>query len=124
MAKYVNNKRFLELLIDYGEDPNPKTFNELGKIFLLISRNLLNKTNFINYTQDRKDEMVSDATFFMTKYVERYDTEKKNPFAYFTRIAYHAFLQNINDYNKRDNMFKPIEYIENFDKGSLDGSEL
>lgn len=121
MAKYVNNKKFNALLKEYEETQDKKVFNEIGKIFLLISQNLLNKTNFINYSQDRKEEMVSDATYFMTKYVDRYDTDKKNPFSYFTRVAYNAFLQNINDYNKRDDMFKPIEYIENFDKGNLDG---
>jgi DNA-directed RNA polymerase specialized sigma24 family protein len=117
MAKYVNNKRFNDLLKEYEETKSSHAFNEIGKIFLLIAQNLLNKTNFINYTQDRKEEMVSDATYFMTKYVDRYDTSKKNPFSYFTRVAYNAFLQNINDYNRRDEMFRPIEYIENFDNG-------
>ncbi len=113
MADYVDNKQFLEQLKQYRETGNKRTHNKIGEIFLLISRNLLNKGSFINYTQDRKDEMVSDAVFFMCRYIDRYDLEKTNPFAYFTRVAYHAFIQNINDYNKRDAVFSSIEYIEN-----------
>ena len=116
MAIYVNNKRFNDLLIEYNKTKSSKVFNELGKIFILISQNLLNKGNFINYTQDRKDEMVSDATYFMTNYVDRYKTEKNNPFAYFTRVAYNAFVQNLKDYKKRSDKFKSIEYIDNFDQ--------
>lgn len=115
MADYVNNKIFYKQLKEYHETKSKRVFNELGKSFLLIAKNLLNKSNFINYTQDRKDEMISDAVFYMCRYVDKFDLEKKNPFAYFTRIAYHAFLQNLNDRKKHENIFTPIEYIDNAD---------
>jgi len=115
MAEYINNKIFYNQLKEYQETKSRKVFNELGKSFLLIARNLLNRANFINYTPDRKDEMVSDAVFYMCRYIDKFDLSKKNPFAYFTMIARNAFLQNINDYSKRDNMFTPIEYIDNTD---------
>jgi len=63
MPEYVNNKIFHALLIEYRQNKSKKTYEEIGKCFLLISNNLLNKSNFINYTQDRKDEMVSDAVY-------------------------------------------------------------
>lgn len=113
MANYVNNKKFHALLIEYRETRSKKVFEEIGKDFLLISRNLLNRASFINYTQDRKDEMVSDAVFYMCKYIDKYDITRNNPFAYFTMIARHAFLQNINKYSKLDGMFTSIEYIDN-----------
>lgn len=116
MAEYINNKEFYSLLKEYRETKSKRLYEEIGKCFLLISRNLLNKTNFIDYSQDRKDEMVSDAVFYMCRYIERFDLERKNPFAYFTTVAKNAFLQNINDYNKRDEMFTSIEYIDNCDK--------
>jgi len=115
MAEYINNKIFYQQLKEYHETGSRKIFNELGKSFLLIARNLLNRANFINYTPDRKDEMVSDAVFYMCRFIDKFDLEKKNPFSYFTMIAYHAFLQNLNDYSKRSDIFTPIEYIDNAD---------
>lgn len=113
MAEYVNNKEFYAQLKDYRETRSKKTYEKIGRSFLLISINLLNKSNFINYTPDRKDEMISDATYYMCRYIDKFDIQRKNPFAYFTMIARNAFLQSINDYSKRDNMFTSIEYIDN-----------
>jgi hypothetical protein len=115
MAEYVNNKIFYTLLKDYKENNSKRVYEEIGKCFLLIAKNLLNKASFIDYTQDRKDEMISDAVYYMCRYVDKFDISRKNPFAYFTMIAKNAFLQSINDYNKRDEMFTSIEYIDNCD---------
>jgi hypothetical protein len=90
-----------------------KVKNELGKIFLLISNNFLQRPNFINYDQLRKDEMQSEATYFMCQYIERFDTTRDNPFAYFSQLAYFAFLQCINKHNKRGEYFQPLDYVEN-----------
>jgi len=113
MANYVDNKRFREQLIKYRETKDKKVYEAIGRDFLLISQNLLNKSNFINYTPDRKDEMISDAVFYMCRYIDKYDVTRDNPFAYFTMIARNAFLQNINNYTKLDSMFTSIEYIDN-----------
>ncbi|MFW6173023.1 MAG: hypothetical protein ACOC5T_04700 [Elusimicrobiota bacterium] len=115
MAEYVNNKEFYSLLKEYRENKSKRTYEKIGNCFLLIAQNLLNRANFINYTQDRKDEMVSDAVYYMCRYVDKFNLERKNPFAYFTMIARNAFLQNINDYNRRDDIFTSIEYIDNAD---------
>jgi DNA-directed RNA polymerase specialized sigma24 family protein len=116
MAHYVDNQQFLEMLREYKKSgkTNKSNYNMLGKIFLSIASNFLNKVNTISYSQDRKEEMVSDATFYMVKYMDRFDTSKDKPFSYFTTIARNAFLQNINEYNKLDDMFKSLEYIEDF----------
>lgn len=117
MANYVNNKMFLKLLKEYKETESRKIYNEIGKIFILIATNLLNKTNFINYTQDRKDEMISDATYTMCRYINLYKVEKSNnPFAYFTRVAYNCFRQNLNYHKKLNKHFISLSFIENFDK--------
>lgn len=118
MAEYINNKDFYKLLKEYKETGSKKIYEEIGKSFLLIARNLLNKANFINYTPDRKDEMVSDAVYYMCRYIHKFDVKRKNPFAYFTMIARNAFLQNINDYGKRDALFTSIEYIDNCESDS------
>ena len=119
MANYVDNKKFYSLLIEYRKTNNKKIFEEIGRDFLLISQNLLNRSCFIKYTQDRKDEMISDAVFYMCKYINKYNLSRDNPFAYFTMIAQHAFLQNINKYNKIDSVFTNIEYIENMENNQF-----
>ena len=114
---YVNNKDFQLSLIEYFDSKNEERRKQLketiGKIFLIISERILNKPCFINYTKDRKDDMVSDATFFMVKYVDRYDPTRGNPFAFFSQIAFNAFRQNINKVKKRTNLFVPLNYIDN-----------
>lgn len=102
MSEYVNNKIFKELLKRYKKSKSRNDYNEIGKIFLLISRNFLNKSYFINYSEDRKQEMISDAVFFMCKYIDRFDVNKDHPFSYFTQVAKNAFLQYINERKKQE----------------------
>lgn len=121
MSEYVNNKTFKELLKRYKKTKSRNDYNEIGKIFLLISRNFLNKSYFINYSEDRKQEMISDAVFFMCKYIDRFDVNKDHPFSYFTQVAKNAFLQYINERKKQDDMFKNIEYIDHIDESEMLG---
>jgi hypothetical protein len=118
MANYVNNKDFYQLLKDYKQTHSKITYEKIGLCFLLIAKNFINKPKYINRTDDRKDEMISDAIYYMCRYIHKYNIEKTNPFAYFTKIAKNAFLQNIESYNKRGNMFSSLEYIENFDNNN------
>ena len=120
MAIYVDNKKFHEMLIEYKETKSRKIFNQIGKIFLLIAQRMLNKANFINYTQDRKDEMISDATFLMTKYINSFDTTLKNPFAYFSQCCFHACVKYINERKIQDEIFVSIEKL--CSKDSIDSS--
>jgi len=110
---YVNNKKFQEHLINFFETNDYNIKEKLGKIFLIIAERILNKPCFINYTKDRKDDMISDATFFMVKYIDRYDPSRGNPFAFFSQIAFNAFRQNINKAKKRTEIFVPLSYIDN-----------
>jgi DNA-directed RNA polymerase specialized sigma subunit len=110
---YVNNAEFQQQLITFF-DTNDKAIKEkIGKIFMIIAQRILNKPCFINYTKDRKDDMISDATFFMVKYIDRYDPNRGNPFAFFSQIAFNAFRQNINKTKKRNTMFVPLTYLDN-----------
>jgi DNA-directed RNA polymerase specialized sigma24 family protein len=113
MAEYIDRKEFYKLLKEYRKTKSKLTYNKIGKCFLLISQNFLNKCSFINYTPDRKEEMISDAVYYMCRYIDKYDLKKTNPFAYFTTIAKNAFLQYLNDQNKNSDMFTSLEYIEN-----------
>jgi len=116
MATYIDNKEFYELLCQYQQTGARRILEKIGKNFLKIAENIIKLPNFINYSQDRKSDMISDATFYMTKYINTYDLERKNPFAYFSQVAINAFTQNINKCNKKKEMFIPLSYIENLDK--------
>lgn len=105
MAVYVNNKEFHRYLLDYKNTGNRKSYNEIGKIFLLIAQRLLNKSCFINYSDDRKEEMIGNAVLRMCKNINGFDLEKRDPFAFFTTVATNEVYQFINNQNERDRVF-------------------
>lgn len=111
-VNYVNNKEFNDLLIRYNEFETKDIFEKLGDIFLLLVENLAKKPNFINYTHDRKDDMKSDALYYMVRYIKTYDTTRGNPFAFFTQIAFNGFLQSINKNKRRAKFFVSLDYID------------
>lgn len=103
-AHYVDNKRFLQAMIDWnesvkeaekaGKNQPPPVTNYIGECFLKIATHLSYRPNFINYTY--REEMISDGIENCLQYVKNFNPEKsKNPFAYFTQIIYYAFLRRI-----------------------------
>jgi len=122
MPNYIDNKEFIRLILVYRQTGNQVVYNEIGRKFLAIVKNQLRLPCFINYTDDRKSEMISDALFYMSKNLDKYDpgyssgnAMEGNPFSYFTMIAQRAFLQKIAEYKKRDAIMRPISYIENLE---------
>jgi len=133
---YIDNEVFYELLCErrkiinkmrtIGNTSSPtylllqkrgnRIKNELGRIFLKLCEHILTKPNFINYSADRKDVMTSDACWYCSRYIDRYDVKRTNPFGYFTTVCHHAFLQYLNKQKKYSEKFQPIGYIENMHK--------
>ena len=90
---YVRNKDLIPEIEKFNE--SDQISEELGRMLLLIAKNLSNKANFINYTW--KEDMVQEAVLTCCKYLKNFDLEKsKNPFAYITTICSHAFVNYIN----------------------------
>jgi hypothetical protein len=106
---YVNNKDFLDALIEYKRlvadclekgEPKPRITNYLGQCFLKIATHLSFKPNFVNYMF--KDDMVCDGIENCVQYMHNFNPEKStNPFAYFTQIIYYAFLRRIQKEKKQ-----------------------
>ena len=99
---YVNNKDFYQALVEYNRKvnqakeqglPKPRITNYLGDCFLRIANHLAYKPNFVNYMF--KDDMVCDGIENCVQYIDNFDVERTNPFAYFTQIVYYAFLRRI-----------------------------
>ena len=106
---YVNNKEFLEAIVERKQHlkeaeesdlPKPQVSNYLGECILKIANHLSYRPNFINYTY--RDEMISDGIENSLQYIDNFDPEKsKNPFAYFTQIIYFAFVRRITKEKKQ-----------------------
>ena len=107
--KYVTNKEIMEQVHIWKK--TGKMPEKLGEAFLIIAKNLSNKSNFIGYTW--KDEMVSEAALTCVKYFRNFDPEKsKNPFAYITRICYNSFVNSIKKQNKHGKMRQDLYDIK------------
>jgi len=113
MAKhYVNNKDFYEAIIAYknklNESPDARIPNYIGECIMKICERLSTRPNFIGFSF--RDEMISDAIENCVYAVPLFNPEKtNNPFAYFTQIAWNAFLRRIakekkEQYTKYKNM--------------------
>jgi len=106
---YVNNKEFLEAIVERKQllreaeesgEAKPQISNYLGECILKIANHLSYRPNFINYTY--RDEMISDGIENSLQYIDNFDPEKsKNPFAYFTQIIYFAFIRRITKEKKQ-----------------------
>ena len=113
---YIDNKRFQVLLENWFNNKDREAYQEIGRIFLKIVNRILMRPSFINYTDDYKNEMISDATYYMVRYMDRYDLNRKNPFAYFSEIAIAAFIHYVVAMQKKSNKFVSIEFIDNMSR--------
>ena len=114
---YVNNAEFSQAVVDYvttarlakqQSNPKPIVTNYIASCFLKIAEGLSHKANFVRYTY--REEMVMDAVENCLKAIENYNLEaatrtgKPNAFAYFTQIAWYAFLRRIEKEKKQQDI--------------------
>ena len=131
---YVNNKEFLEAIVEYKRkvkvaldagEPKPRITNYLGECFLKIATHLSYKPNFVNYMF--REDMICDGIENCVRYIHNFNSEKsKNPFAYFTQIIYYAFLRRISQEKKqleiKNKILEKTDFDEVFDANDLDAS--
>jgi hypothetical protein len=108
---YLNNKHLYGLMIRYRnmllesrekKEKPPKIPDDIGKAIVLISSNLIKKPNFSGYSSQYREEMVSDAMMDCVAAIDNFDPDKtNNPFAYFTQIAWNAFIRRIQKEKKQ-----------------------
>lgn len=106
---YLDNKEFLNALIEYKKSvakaqennlEKPRVNNYIGECFLKIATHLSYRPNFINYMY--RDDMICDGIENCLQYIDNFNPEKStNPFAYFTQIIYFAFLRRIQKEKKQ-----------------------
>ena len=100
---YINNKTLYTSMIEHrtklkdsvdSGSLKPQVSNYIGQSILLICNNLAKKPNFSGYTY--KQEMISDGIIDCISAVDNFNPDKtNNPFAYFTQIAWNAFIRRI-----------------------------
>ena len=132
---YVNNKEFSLAVVDYcnrlqkaqkqKSKKIPVIDNYIAECFLKIAEGLSHKSNFIRYTY--REEMVMDAVENCLKAIKNYDIETAtrtgtpNAFAYFTQIAWYAFLRRIDTEKKQQDI--KLKYMANIDYEDLVDNE-
>jgi hypothetical protein len=121
---YINNTDFYDALVEYKSkcvpgSPKPKVPEYIGECFMKIAENLAKRPNYFGYSF--KDEMILDAIENMLLYCHNFDPKKSsNPFAYFTQIAWYAFLRRIAKEKKQQYIkYKSTELF-----GILDEEEI
>ena len=132
---YVNNKEFSLAVVDYCQTAEkarkqkskkvPIVPDYIAECFLKIAEGLSHKSNFIRYTY--REEMVMDAVENCLKAIKNYDIETAtrtgtpNAFAYFTQIAWYAFLRRIDKEKKQQDI--KLKYMANIDYEDLVDNE-
>jgi hypothetical protein len=121
---YIDNEEFLELIKGYKKQIPPRIISEeLGEMFKKIADNVAYDRKFINYTDEWKNEMKSDALFNCCRYIDTFDPNKsKNPFAYFTMVIINAFKMRIKKEKfqlQKDRVIKEEIYNEFLDEYKL-----
>jgi hypothetical protein len=113
-TNYVNNKVLHAEFIKYREQPEPRAIsNVIGDAILKICHGLSYKSNFIGYTY--KDEMIDDAVENCIYAVKHFDPYKyKNPHAYFTMVAWRAFIRRIS-LEKKETYIKHKNFQNGYD---------
>jgi len=110
-VQYVSNEKFYLELIRYKallKEYDEKGFTPppipeyIGVCILSIAKKLSNKSNFIGYSSQWKDEMISDGIENCILYLNNFNPDKtNNPFAYFTQIIWYAFIRRIEKEKKQ-----------------------
>jgi len=132
----VNNKEFLHALTEFKQEvqkakredtARPRIPRYIGECFLKIATHLSYKPNFVNYMF--REDMISDGIENCVQYIDNFDTNRGNPFAYFTQIIWYAFLRRIEREKRqldiKTKLLEQTGFDEVFvsDKNILDGSD-
>ena len=120
-TNYINNKTLYGAMIHYKNElkeavkddrTKPVVPKYIGESRLVICNNLAKKPNFSGYTY--KQDMICDGIMDCVSAVDNFDPDKtNNPFAYFTQIAWNAFLRRIQK-EKKQTYIKHKNYENSF----------
>ena len=91
---YVNNAEFYNRIVEWKASGDDKIPDDIAATIMMICKNLAKSGKFAGYSWI--EAMVGDAILACIKFCRNFDPEKsKNPFAFYTQIAYNSFLKRI-----------------------------
>lgn len=118
---YIDKAEMQQALVDYQNacklakergEKDPPIPNYIGECFVKIATHMSYRPNFIGYSF--RDEMISDGIENCLLYFRNYNPDKyNNPFGYFTKIIWYAFLRRIA--REKKELAKKFKFIENID---------
>jgi hypothetical protein len=111
LGDYIDGEEFFREIMAYQKQKRKdKTYRipeSIGKKLMLLSERYARRGNFVNYTY--KDKMISESLHTCIKYIDNFDPKiSTNPFAYFTRLIWSAFLKTIITEKKNSKIKKMI----------------
>ena len=91
---YVNNAEFYNRIVEWKNSGDDEIPEDIAATIMMICKNLAKSGKFAGYSWI--EAMVGDAILACIKFCRNFDPEKsKNPFAFYTQIAYNSFLKRI-----------------------------
>ncbi len=127
-VNYVDKVQFLNALRDYKKavriakrqgQPKPKIPDYVGECILKMTTKIASRPNFSNYIF--REDMEGDAIENCLLYLDNFDPNniKGNPFGYFSKIIWYAFLRRIAKEKKQYYIkFKSIQNSSLFEASS------
>lgn len=91
---YVNNAEFYQRIVEWKNSGDDEIPEDIAATIMMICKNLAKSGKFAGYSWI--EAMVGDAILACIKFCRNFDPNKsKNPFAFYTQIAYNSFLKRI-----------------------------
>lgn len=131
---YIKPKELHEIMCEYREAAilaeaegreKPLVPDKVGRAIQDIAHRLSTRGNFRYYSY--REEMIMDGVEKCLRYIDNYDHKKyDNPFSYFTKIVWYAFVYRIKKEKKQLAIkFKAINHmnIMNMASGQQDGDD-
>lgn len=97
---YVDNTEFYNRIVEWKESGDEEIPEDIAATIMMICKNLAKNGKFAGYSWI--EAMVGDAILACIKFCRNFDPNKsKNPFAFYTQIAWNSFLKRIEIEKKR-----------------------
>lgn len=117
---YVNNKELYTAMTVYikavrkskrDKTEHPQITDYIAESIVKIAHGTANRNNFMNYPF--KEDMIADGIENCLKYIDNFDPKQvqKNPFGYFSRIIFQAFVRRIQ--KEKTHLYTKYKAIEN-----------
>jgi len=124
--QFIDNLKLHELLIEYKKnkeiDNSTRISEELGGLFNILVDNMSYHRRWINYSENWKVEMKSDALYNLCRYAHNFNPEKGTAFNYLSMYIWNAFLARTTKErisNQRDELVRDRIYNDHMVKLGL-----